>query len=74
MLYAILFRFLTLAHNYLTEEEDLLPVAAWPNLTQVLIHDNPLTNERSGDPPMLKKFLTDRLGVYILRVFMGGEV
>ncbi|XP_067950001.1 X-ray radiation resistance-associated protein 1-like [Watersipora subatra] len=60
-------RFLTLAHNYLSEEEDLLPIAAWPNITQVHIYDNPLVNERSGDPPMLRKFLTERLGIDLVR-------
>jgi len=56
-------RYLTVAHNFLAEEEDLLPVAVWPRLSQLHIYDNPLTNDRVGDPPMLRKYLTDRLGM-----------
>ena len=36
-------------------------------LTELVIHDNPLTTENSGDPPLLKQFLQERLGIRIQR-------
>lgn len=49
------------------EEEALLAVAAWPVLSELVIHSNPLTTDHSGDPPLLKRFLVDRLGIAIVR-------
>ena len=49
------------------DEEALLAVAAWPMLVELLIHDNPLTTENSGDPPLLQRFLGERLGIKIVR-------
>ena len=36
-------------------------------LSELVIHDNPLTTENSGDPPLLKQFLQERLGIRIQR-------
>ena len=36
-------------------------------LSELVIHDNPLTTENSGDPPLLKQFLKERLGIQIQR-------
>lgn len=49
------------------DEDALLALAAWPMLAELLIHDNPLTTQHSGDPPLLKRFLRDRLGISIIR-------
>ena len=49
------------------EEESVLPVALWPMLAEVIIHDNPLTTTRSGPPPLLQKLLVDRLGLDLIR-------
>ena len=51
----------------IAEEEALLSVAAWPMLSELLIANNPLTTENSGDPPLLKRFLQDRLGIQLVR-------
>lgn len=59
--------YLNLAHNEIAYEENLLAVAAWPMLTKLDIHDNPLTTRHSGPPPLLKRYLVDRLGVHMVR-------
>ncbi|XP_078695117.1 X-ray radiation resistance-associated protein 1-like [Branchiostoma floridae x Branchiostoma belcheri] len=64
-------RYLSIAHNMITEEEDLIALAAWPLLSEVVIHSNPLTTKHSGDPPLLKRFLTDRLGINLVRLKPG---
>ncbi|GAA6102910.1 X-ray radiation resistance-associated protein 1 isoform X1 [Tachysurus ichikawai] len=60
-------RYLNLAKNKIYEEEALLAVALLPFLSELVIHSNPLTTQRSGDPPMLTWFLQDRLGIKIRR-------
>ncbi|XP_077089146.1 X-ray radiation resistance-associated protein 1 isoform X3 [Siphateles boraxobius] len=60
-------RHLNLANNKIAEEEALLPVALFPKLNELVIHSNPLTTQRSGDPPMLTCFLQDKLGIKITR-------
>ncbi|XP_056118928.1 X-ray radiation resistance-associated protein 1 [Rhinichthys klamathensis goyatoka] len=60
-------RHLILANNEIAEEEALLPVALFPKLNELVIHSNPLTTQRSGDPPMLTCFLQDKLGIKIRR-------
>ncbi|XP_051955786.1 X-ray radiation resistance-associated protein 1, partial [Xyrauchen texanus] len=58
---------LNLANNEIAEEEALLPVALFPKLSELVIHSNPLTTQRSGDPPILTCFLQDKLGIKIKR-------
>ncbi|XP_073680363.1 X-ray radiation resistance-associated protein 1 [Garra rufa] len=60
-------RHLNLSNNEIAEEEALLPVALFPKLNELVIHSNPLTTQRSGDPPMLTGFLQDKLGIKITR-------
>ncbi|XP_069103439.1 X-ray radiation resistance-associated protein 1-like [Argopecten irradians] len=60
-------RYLNLANNTIAEEEALLAVAAWPMLMELIIHSNPLTTTKSGDPPLLSRFLQDRLGIKLIR-------
>ncbi|KAK0136006.1 X-ray radiation resistance-associated protein 1 [Merluccius polli] len=61
-------RFLSLAHNKIAEEEALLAAALFPNLSELLIHNNPLTSQRTGDPPLLTYLLSVRRGVKVKRV------
>ncbi|CAI9534686.1 unnamed protein product [Staurois parvus] len=58
---------LSLADNKIEHEEDLLAVALFPTLEELVIHGNPLTTRWKGDPPLLKSFLQERLGVKIAR-------
>ena len=51
----------------ISEEEGLLAVAAWPSLSELVLHNNPLTLQTSGDPPLLKRYLHDRLGIHLQR-------
>ncbi|XP_064639371.1 X-ray radiation resistance-associated protein 1-like [Lineus longissimus] len=60
-------RSIDLSYNKIEEEEGILAVAAWPMLAELLIHNNPLTMRHSGDPPLLKRFLKERLGIDIVR-------
>ncbi|XP_036444286.1 X-ray radiation resistance-associated protein 1 [Colossoma macropomum] len=60
-------RYLNLASNEIAEEEALLAVALFPMLSELVIHSNPLTTQRSGDPPVLTCFLQNRLGINIQR-------
>ncbi|CAL1529992.1 unnamed protein product [Lymnaea stagnalis] len=60
-------RYLNLVNNLICEEDGLLAVAAWPMLSEIDIYNNPLTTEINGDPPLLKRFLEDRLGIRLNR-------
>ncbi|KAM8741248.1 X-ray radiation resistance-associated protein 1 isoform 1-T1 [Acanthopagrus schlegelii] len=60
-------QFLSLAENKFTEEEALMAVALFPKLREIDIHSNPLTTRRSGDPPLLTRYLHDILGITIKR-------
>ncbi|XP_046584130.1 X-ray radiation resistance-associated protein 1-like [Haliotis rubra] len=60
-------RYLSLAHNQISDEDALLAVAAWPMLVELVLHNNPLTTNHSGNPPLLKRFLHDRLGIKLVR-------
>ncbi|XP_035827301.1 X-ray radiation resistance-associated protein 1 isoform X2 [Aplysia californica] len=60
-------RYLNLSYNKICEEDALLAVAAWPMLMELDIYQNPLTTERSGDPPLLRRFLQDRLHIKLNR-------
>ncbi|CAG5120231.1 unnamed protein product, partial [Candidula unifasciata] len=67
-------RYLNLSHNKIYEESGLLAVAAWPVLEEVEIFDNPLTTESTGDPPLLKVFLQERLGIKLNRIKPQGNL
>ncbi|KAI3373603.1 hypothetical protein L3Q82_022197 [Scortum barcoo] len=58
---------LNLADNKIAEEEALMAAALFPMLREIDIHANPLTTQRSGDPPLLTYYLQERLGVTIKR-------
>ena len=36
-------------------------------IVHLVIHNNPLTKNHKGDPPLLKRFLSDRLGIKLQR-------
>ncbi|XP_041088915.1 X-ray radiation resistance-associated protein 1 isoform X3 [Polyodon spathula] len=60
-------RCLSLANNKITEEEALVAVALFPSLNELVIHGNPLTTQKSGDPPLLTSLLQHKLGIQIQR-------
>ncbi|KAK5918007.1 hypothetical protein CgunFtcFv8_002811 [Champsocephalus gunnari] len=60
-------QFLNLANNKISEEEALMAVALFPMLREIDIHSNPLTTQRSGDPPLLTYYLNAKLGIRINR-------
>ncbi|XP_071989917.1 X-ray radiation resistance-associated protein 1 isoform X2 [Engystomops pustulosus] len=60
-------RILSLANNKICYEEDVLPVALFPSLEEINLKGNPLTTLRKGDPPLLRSFLQQRLGIRVIR-------
>ncbi|KAM9729650.1 X-ray radiation resistance-associated protein 1 [Menidia menidia] len=58
---------LNLANNKIATEEALVTAALFPKLREIDIHSNPLTTQRSGDPPFLTFYLHERLGIEIKR-------
>ncbi|XP_058884360.1 X-ray radiation resistance-associated protein 1-like isoform X1 [Acipenser ruthenus] len=60
-------RCLSLANNKITEEEALVAVALFPSLNELVICGNPLTTQKSGDPPLLTSLLQHKLGIQIQR-------
>ncbi|XP_035480838.1 X-ray radiation resistance-associated protein 1 isoform X2 [Scophthalmus maximus] len=58
---------LDLSDNRIAEEEALMAAALFPMLREIDIHSNPLTTQRSGDPPLLTHYLRERLGITIKR-------
>uniref|UniRef100_G3VWU2 X-ray radiation resistance associated 1 n=1 Tax=Sarcophilus harrisii TaxID=9305 RepID=G3VWU2_SARHA len=60
-------RYLSLAHNKISNEDALLPVALFPSLNELIFHNNPLVLHTKGDPPLLYSFLQKRLGISLIR-------
>ncbi|XP_043853544.1 X-ray radiation resistance-associated protein 1 [Dromiciops gliroides] len=60
-------RYLSLAHNKISNEDALLPVALFPSLNELVFHNNPLVIHTKGDPPLLYGFLQKRLGICLVR-------
>ncbi|KAE8628064.1 hypothetical protein XENTR_v10007288 [Xenopus tropicalis] len=60
-------RYLSLANNKIRHQEKLLAAALFPSLEELVIHGNPLTSLRKGDPPLLSHVLQQRLGIHITR-------
>ncbi|XP_043928606.1 X-ray radiation resistance-associated protein 1 [Protopterus annectens] len=58
-------RFLSLADNKITEEEDLLAAALFPSLNELVICGNPIRSHRNGVNPLLHTFLQQKLGINI---------
>jgi hypothetical protein len=61
--------FLLFCFSYfkIEEEDDLMAVASWPSLTEIVLADNPLIQRHVGFPPLIESFLIDRLGMKIHR-------
>jgi hypothetical protein len=49
------------------EEDDVMAVASWPSLTEIVLADNPLIQHHVGLPPLIESFLIDRLGMKVHR-------
>ncbi|XP_042354596.1 X-ray radiation resistance-associated protein 1 isoform X2 [Plectropomus leopardus] len=60
-------QFLNLADNKIAEEDAVMAASLFPMLRKIDIHSNPLTTQRSGDPPLLTCYLQERLGIKIKR-------
>ncbi|XP_027704138.1 X-ray radiation resistance-associated protein 1 isoform X4 [Vombatus ursinus] len=60
-------KYLSLAHNKISNEDALLPVALFPSLNELIFHNNPLVIHTKGDPPLLYSFLQKRLGICLIR-------
>nr|XP_033804269.1 X-ray radiation resistance-associated protein 1 isoform X2 [Geotrypetes seraphini] len=59
--------FLSLSGNKFANEKNLIAVALFPSLSELVIHGNPLVTLRSGDSPLLTSFLQDQLGINLIR-------
>lgn len=51
----------------INEEDDVMAVASWPGLTEIVLTDNPLIQNHVGLPPLVESFLIDRLGMKVHR-------
>ncbi|CAF1332882.1 unnamed protein product, partial [Didymodactylos carnosus] len=60
-------QYLDLSSNLIEEEDDVMAVASWPCLTEMLLTDNPLIRRNVGLPPLVESFLIDRLGIKVHR-------
>ncbi|XP_075876663.1 X-ray radiation resistance-associated protein 1 isoform X2 [Nelusetta ayraudi] len=59
--------FLCLADNKIAEEEALMAVTLFPMICEIDICSNPLTVQKSGEPPLLTHYLQDVLGITVKR-------
>jgi len=59
--------FLELSDNPLTSETDILPLASCPQLQVLRICRTKLARNYKGDPPMIKKYLIDQMGIDVVR-------
>ncbi|KAF5405954.1 hypothetical protein PHET_00543 [Paragonimus heterotremus] len=60
-------QYLDLSHNQICYEEHLLPVAVWPQLKEVVLHNNPVITRHSGMPRLLDRLLVRRLAINLRR-------
>lgn len=49
----------------ISEEDDLIALASWPMLNEIIIYGNPIVYNNVGYPPLLKQYLIDRLGINV---------
>ena len=52
----------------ISEEDDLIPLASWPMLNEIIIYGNPIVYNNVGYPPLLKQYLIDRLGINVQKL------
>ncbi|CAF0756691.1 unnamed protein product [Adineta steineri] len=60
-------QYLDLSSNLIEDEDDVMAIASWPSLTEIILVDNPLIQRHVGLPPLIENFLIDRLGMKIHR-------
>jgi len=60
-------RILDLSENPISEESKLMGAASFPILDKLLIIGTDLVKNSKGDPPLLKQFLSDRIGINVQR-------
>ncbi|CAF1027217.1 unnamed protein product [Rotaria sordida] len=61
-------QYLDISYNLIEEEDDVMAVASWPSLTEIILADNPLVQRHVGFPPLIESFLMDRLGMKVHRI------
>lgn len=60
-------RSLSMANNQITEEEHVLAVAGWPQLSYLVLTGNPVVKKTKGEPPIIYHYLNKRLGINVVR-------
>lgn len=60
-------RILSIAHNKITSEDGVLPVVGWPMLQEINLIGNPIVATYKGEPPLINRYLTQRLGITVKR-------
>ncbi|TPP57716.1 hypothetical protein FGIG_04143 [Fasciola gigantica] len=58
---------LDLSYNLIMYEQHILPVAVWPQLRELVVHNNPVVSRHSGVPPLLQQLLVERLHLNVRR-------
>lgn len=51
----------------ITSEKDVIALAGWPMLNQLVLFGNPLIATTSGDPPLLGRLFKQRLSIQLVR-------
>lgn len=49
------------------EEDDLIAISSWPMLNEIILYGNPIVYNNVGYPPLIKKYLVERLGISVHR-------
>merc|ERR1712226_961124 len=57
----------SVAYHQITSGDGVLPVVGWPMLQEINIAGNPLVSKYKGEPPLLHRYLTNRLGITLKR-------
>lgn len=60
--------YINLADNQISEEDDLIAIATWPLLNEVILYGNPIVYNNVGFPPLIKQYLIERLGMNIQKI------
>ncbi|UJR37722.1 hypothetical protein I4U23_030417 [Adineta vaga] len=61
-------QYLDISSNLIEEEDDVMAIASWPCLAEIILVDNPLIKRHVGLPPLIENFLINRLGMKVHRV------
>lgn len=60
--------YINLADNQISEEDDLIAIATWPLLNEVILYGNPIVYNNVGFTPLIKQYLVERLGMNIQKI------